>query len=149
MGDFAIAKSTPWESTNTRGFDALDASSGRGHMSEAWATSRINQFCIHLLFDAERIEIVDNKKHLEPDGPFKGLWVRTAKALRKGGYTSRDEVLDDVTSGRLHPYLSIHDYGRKADAEVRRWLGVRTWDECYRNVSSAEIFNKVCRNPRG
>lgn len=74
---------------------------------------------------------MDNRKHLEASGPFAGLWVRTANALRKAGYKSRRRVRADIVAGALHPYISIHDYGRKADAEVRRWLGLKSWTESW------------------
>ena len=62
---------------------------------------------------------MDNRKHLESSGPFAGLWVRTVRALRNAGYKSRVKVRADIRRGALHPYISIFDYGRKADAEVR------------------------------
>jgi len=70
---------------------------------------------------------VDNSKHLETSGPFVGLWVRTAKALRKAGYKSRRKVRADILDGTLHPHISIRDYGKYADAEVRKWLGLKSW----------------------
>jgi len=77
---------------------------------------------------------VDNRKHLETSGPFSGLWVRTAGALRKAGYKSRRKVRADIEAGALHPYISIHDYGRYADREVRKWLGFKSWSECWGNT---------------
>lgn len=74
---------------------------------------------------------MDNRKHLEPSGPFAGLWVRTARALRNAGYKSRGKVRADIQRGALHPYISIFDYGRKADAEVRAWLGLKSWGESW------------------
>lgn len=74
---------------------------------------------------------MDNRKHLEESGAFAGLWVRTAKALRGAGYKSRRKVRADLEAGALHPYISIRDYGRKADAEVRRWLGLKSWSESW------------------
>ncbi len=74
---------------------------------------------------------MDNRKHLEPSGPFAGLWVRTARALRNAGYKSRGKVRADIQCGALHPYISIFDYGRKADAEVRAWLGLKSWGESW------------------
>lgn len=74
---------------------------------------------------------MDNRKHFETSGPFAGLWVRTARALRNAGYKSRGEVRTDVQRGALHPYISIFDYGRKADTEVRAWLGLKTWSESW------------------
>lgn len=70
-----------------------------------------------------------NRKHLETSGPFAGLWVRTARALRKAGYRSRRKVCADIEAGALHPYISIRDYGKYADAEVRNWLGMKSWNE--------------------
>ena len=72
-----------------------------------------------------------NSKHYETSGPFAGLWVRTAGALRKAGYKSRRKVRADIEAGALHPYISIHDYGRYADREVRKWLGLKSWNECW------------------
>jgi hypothetical protein len=74
---------------------------------------------------------VDNRKHLETSGPFAGLWVRTARALRKAGYKSPLKVRADIQRGALHPYISIFDYGKKADAEVRAWLGLKSWGESW------------------
>ena len=74
---------------------------------------------------------MDNRKHLESSGPFAGLWVRTARALRNAGYKSREKVRADIQRGALHPYISIFDYGRKADAEVRAWLGLKSWSESW------------------
>jgi hypothetical protein len=53
---------------------------------------------------------VDNRKHLETSGPFAGLWVRTARALRTAGYKSPLKVRADIQRGALHPYISIFDY---------------------------------------
>lgn len=33
----------------------------------------------------------------------------------------------DIEAGALHPYISIHDYSRYADREVRKWLGLKSW----------------------
>ena len=74
---------------------------------------------------------MDIRKHLESSGPFAGLWVRTARALRNAGYKSRGKVRADIQRGALHPYISIFDYGRKADAEVRAWLGWKSWVESW------------------
>ena len=74
---------------------------------------------------------MDNRKHLETSGPFAGLWVRTAGALRKAGYKSPLKVRADILRGALHPYISIFDYGKKADAEVRAWLGLKSWGESW------------------
>jgi hypothetical protein len=67
---------------------------------------------------------MDTQKKLESEAPFVGLWVRTARALRGGGYTSREQVKADIESKSLRPYVSIHDYGRKAHVEVITWLAV-------------------------
>ena len=74
-----------------------------------------------------------NSKHFETSGPFAGLWVRTARALRKAGYKSREEVRADIEAGALHPFISIFDYGKYADAEVRAWLGLKSWSESWGN----------------
>lgn len=65
---------------------------------------------------------MNNKKKLERDEPFAGLWIRTANALRSGGYRSRKEIKADIESDKLRPHLSIRDYGRKAHVEVVTWL---------------------------
>jgi hypothetical protein len=57
--------------------------------------------------------------------------VRTAGALRKAGFKSRREVRADIVAGALHPFISIHDYGRYADAEVRKCLGLKSWEESW------------------
>ena len=74
---------------------------------------------------------MNNRKHLEPSGPFAGLWVRTARALRNAGYESREKVRADIQRGALHPYISIFDYGKYADAEVRAWLDLKSWGESW------------------
>ena len=75
-----------------------------------------------------------NTKHYEIFGHFAGLWVRTAGALRKAGYKSRRKVRADIEVGALHPFISIHDYGKYADAEVRQWLGLKSWTEHWGNA---------------
>ena len=70
-----------------------------------------------------------NTKHYEIFGPFAGLGVSTAAALRKAGYKSRRKVRADIETGVLHPFISINDYGKYADAEVRQWLGLKSWNE--------------------
>jgi len=57
-----------------------------------------------------KIQLVDNRKHLETSGPFAGLWVRTAGALRKVGCKSRRKVRVGIEAGALHSFISIHDY---------------------------------------
>jgi hypothetical protein len=89
---------------------------------------------------------VGNSKHYETSGPFAGLWVRTAGALRKAGYKSRRKVRADIEAGALHPYISIHDYGRYADREVRKWLGLKSWSECW---GKDPIIIRRPRVPRG
>jgi len=37
-------------------------------------------------------------------------------------------------AGALHPFISIHDYGKYADAEVRKWLGLKSWPEHWGNA---------------
>ena len=61
-------------------------------------------------------------KHYEEHGEFKGLWVRTAQALRRGGYLTRGDVREAVNTGNLRPHLSVRDYGRYAHQEVIFWL---------------------------
>ena len=80
-----------------------------------------------------KIESMDSKRHLETSGPFAGLWVRTARALRKAGYTSPEKVRQDIESGALRPFLSIFDYGKYADREVRAWLGFPPKEERINN----------------
>ena len=78
-----------------------------------------------------KVGLVRNSKHLETSGSLAGLWVRTARALRNAGYKSRRQVRADIQSGALHPFISIFDYGKFADAEVRAWLGLKSWDESW------------------
>lgn len=59
----------------------------------------------------------------------------------KAGYTNRDEVRADIESGALHPFRLVHDYGRYADRDVRKWLGLRTWEEQWGNVPFSVISN--------
>jgi len=92
----------------------------------------VSRFFVHLVVSfAGMARAVGNSKHYETSGPFAGLWVRTAGALRKAGYKSRKKVRADIEAGALHPYISIHDYGRYADREVRKWLGLKSWGECW------------------
>jgi hypothetical protein len=67
---------------------------------------------------------MSNVRRLERDGPFAGLWVRVSRALTKGGYRNREQVRSDVDSGKLR-VSSIHDYGKYADRDTRRWLGLK------------------------
>lgn len=78
----------------------------------------------HLKPLLRRIKRVNARKKLEADGPFAGLWIRTANALRGGGYTSRARarVGADIMSGKLRAFCSIHDYGSIANIEVITWL---------------------------
>jgi len=55
--------------------------------------------------------------------------------LRKAGYRNRDEVRADIESGALHPFLSVRDYGKYADRDTRRWLGLTTWEEQWENAA--------------
>ena len=55
--------------------------------------------------------------------------------MRKAGYKSHLEVRADIQRGALHPYISIFDYGKKADAEVRAWLGLKSWSESWGKTS--------------
>jgi len=68
--------------------------------------------------------VIDNRKHLEPEGPFSGLWVRTANALRCGGYSSREQVLADLHAGKLRPYSDVRDFGLKAYRELLKWANL-------------------------
>lgn len=66
--------------------------------------------------------MVEQKKHLEPDGPFAGLWVRTARTLRRAGYTSKQEVQADLACAKLQAFISgVRGYGRYAHEETRAW----------------------------
>jgi hypothetical protein len=87
---------------------------------------------------------MDNRKHLETSGPFAGLWVRTAGALRKAGYKSRRKVRADIVAGALHPFISIHDYGRYADAEVRKWVGLKSCEDSW--GTEPRIMRRRARN---
>jgi len=40
-------------------------------------------------------------------------------------------VRASIEVGALHPYISIRDCGRYADAEVRKWLGLKSWKESW------------------
>ena len=61
-------------------------------------------------------------RHLEPDGPFAGLWVRTARALKRADYTSKEQVRADLGSGNLQAFISgVKDYGRYAHEETWAW----------------------------
>jgi hypothetical protein len=63
-----------------------------------------------------------NQKRFVETGPFTGLWVRTAAALRNAGYSTRKQIQADLKQGKLRPHRSILDYGRYAHREVLRWL---------------------------
>ena len=82
-----------------------------------------------------------NGRKLETEGPFAGLWVRVSGALRKAGYLNRDEVRADIESGSLHPFRPVHDYGRYADRDVRKWLGMKSWEEQWGKVPYSVISN--------
>ena len=65
------------------------------------------------------------KKQLVKEGPFAGLWCRTAKALVEAGYTDRSQLLG-VLVDELHllrsPAPKLRDFGKKANQEVILWL---------------------------
>ncbi len=82
-----------------------------------------------------------NGRKLETEGPFAGLWVRVSGALRKAGYINRDEVRADIESGSLHPFRPVRDYGRYADRDVRKWLGLKSWEDQWANVPYSVISN--------
>ena len=84
---------------------------------------------------------MDNSRKLETEGPFAGLWVRVARALRKAGYINREEIRADIESGSLHPFRPVRDYGRYADRDVRKWLGLKSWEEQWANVPYSVISN--------
>lgn len=67
--------------------------------------------------------------------------MRVSRALVKAGYKNRDEVRADIESGALHPFRPVHGYGRYADRDARKWLGLRTWEEQWSNVSYSVISN--------
>jgi hypothetical protein len=63
-----------------------------------------------------------NKKRLEVDGPFAGLWVRTAKVLHALGYQTKAQVRDDLVSGRLSLTTSgLRNYGACFHRETCVW----------------------------
>lgn len=37
----------------------------------------------------------------------------------------------DIVTGAQHSFISIHDYGRYADAEVKKWLGLKSWKDSW------------------
>ncbi len=69
---------------------------------------------------------MSNVRRLETDGPFAGFWVRVSRALTKAGYRSREQVRAYIESGKLQPFISIHDYGKYADRDTRHWLGLKS-----------------------
>ena len=86
-------------------------------------------FEIHIYRRMAKYTHVRNGRHLEKSGPFAGLWVRISRALVKAGYESREEVRADIKSGHLHPFRPVHDYGKYADRDTRKWLGLGSWEE--------------------
>ena len=65
---------------------------------------------------------MEYKKHLEQDGAFAGLWVRTARTLRRAGYTSKGQVQVDLASGKLQAFISgVKGYGLYAHEETWAW----------------------------
>ena len=90
-----------------------------------------------------------HKKHLALDGPFAGLWVRTARALLRGGYKSREEVSAALKTCELRPSVSVPDYGRIADIEVMIWLlehGDMTGQETLERITY--VFGSEAKYPR-
>jgi len=70
-----------------------------------------------------------------PQTHFAGLWVRTAKALRKAGYKSRRKVRASIEAGALHPYISIRDYlpgnpPRRESHQIPLVLLQKNWAGC-------------------
>ena len=67
---------------------------------------------------------VNNKKKLEASGPFAGLWVRTSRALRNAGYTSREQIMAGVEAKGMRFIYSIKGVYKCGGMELRRWLGL-------------------------
>jgi hypothetical protein len=63
--------------------------------------------------------------------PVRGPLGQDGRTFFNASYKSRGKVRIDIQCGALHPYISIFDYGRKADAEVRTWLGLKSWGESW------------------
>ena len=66
-----------------------------------------------------------NKKHLVKDGPFAGLWVRTARSLEHAGYTDRSQlkgVLADKYLLFRNRSPLLKDFGKIANDELFAWL---------------------------
>lgn len=84
---------------------------------------------------------VVNGRKLETAGPFAGLWVRVSGALRKAGYANLQEVRADIKSGCLHAFRPVRDYGRFADRDVRKLLGLSSWEEQWRDVPYGVLSN--------
>jgi hypothetical protein len=88
---------------------------------------------------------VTNGKKLEQEGPFAGFWVRVSRALRKAGYRNRDQVRADIESGALRPFGSVRDYGKYADRDTRRLLGLKTWEEQW-GTGTSSMSNPPARS---
>jgi hypothetical protein len=63
-------------------------------------------------------------KHAAP--PFQDLDYKAARRLIEAGYSSREQVLDAMNSGKLLSYGpgSPRQYGRILHDKVRAWLGL-------------------------
>jgi hypothetical protein len=66
-----------------------------------------------------------NQKHFVKDGPFAGLWVRTARALENAGYTDKSQlagVLSDKYLLFRNRSPLLKDFGKIANDELLAWL---------------------------
>ena len=69
--------------------------------------------------------IKPNQKHFVKEGPFAGLWVRTARALEQAGYTDKSQlkgVLFDESFLLRNRSPSLKDFGKLANEELVAWL---------------------------
>lgn len=73
---------------------------------------------------------MEYKKYLEQNGPFAGLWVRTARTLRRAGYLSKEQVQADLACGKLQAFISgVKGYGRYGHEETQAWALKQQGDE--------------------
>ena len=67
----------------------------------------------------------DLQKHIEHKkkiAGLKGLSVRSANALFRSGFSSKDEVVKFIEQGG--DLKAINDVGIKADKEICKWFGL-------------------------
>jgi hypothetical protein len=75
------------------------------------------------------------KHMLRLDDAFGPLSIRARNCLAAEGLQTKEEIVESIKSGRLHPHR-VPFYGRRTHTEVLRWAG---FNESMSRMSVAEL----------